>query len=217
LVQVPIYFTMIRNGLHVLTRKLVTEVLFSSLATLLTMAILSNMTKPLLLFAQDSGRLASSEGGLAGGETKDVLGDFMQRAALAHVVGLKTPAAAASQATIVAASEPAAAAVIPLPPAPPRPAAAPRHDRPSSSKMHVAASIPKVLPPAPAPEPMQPPPATVEPAAVPVAAKAEPLPPIQYGMRLVANLGNIITASETRVVEGVASVGDTLNSLVKKL
>ena len=48
--------------------------------------------------------------------------------------------------------------------------------------------------------------------------KAEPLPPLQYGMRLVVNnLGNIVSASETRIVASVASVGDTLTSLGKKL
>jgi hypothetical protein len=36
-------------------------------------------------------------------------------------------------------------------------------------------------------------------------------------MHLVADLGNIISVSETRVVESVASVGDALTSLVKKL
>jgi len=206
-VQVPNSPTMmIRKGLHVLTRKLVTEVLFSSLATLLTMAILSNVTKPIPPVARDNGRQPSFDGDLAGGETSDVLADFMERAALAHIAGLKAPAAAASQATVVATSEPAPAAAIS---SPPRLAAAPRRERPRSSKAHVAASVPKVLPP------VQPPLATIEPDVVSAPVKAEPLPPLQFGMRLVSNLGDIITTSETRVVEGVASVGDTLGSLVK--
>jgi hypothetical protein len=197
---------MIRNGLHALTRKLVTDVLFSSLVTLLTMAILSNVTKPILPFARQS----PTVGKLAGEATGDVLADFMQRVALSHVIGLKAPVAATSQATLVAVSEPTTAAVIPLPPRPP---IAPRHDRLSSSKVHVAANAPKIPPPAPAPPPIP----TVEPAVASAPVKAEPLPPLQYGMRLVTNLGTIITASETCVVESVASMGDTLNSLVKKL
>jgi hypothetical protein len=207
-VQVPLSLMMIRNGLHALTRKLVTEVLFSSLVTLLTMAILSNVTKPILPFARDDGRQSPSVGKLAGEATGDVLADFMQRVALSHVTGLKAPVAATSQATLVAVSEPTTAAVIPLPPRPPT---APRHDRPSPGKVHVAANAPKIPPPAP---PLI---ATVEPAVASAPVKAEPLPPLQYGMRLVTNLGTIITASETCVVESVASMGDTLNSLVKKL
>ena len=206
--QVPLSLMMIRNGLHALTRKLVTEVLFSSLVTLLTMAILSNVTKPMLPFARDDGRQSPSVGKLAGEATGDVLADFMQRVALSHVTGLKAPVAATSQATLVAVSEPTTAAIIPLPPRPPT---APRHDRLSSSKVHVAANAPKIPPPAPAPI------TTVEPAVASAPVKAEPLPPLQYGMRLVTNLGTIITASETCVVESVASMGDTLNSLVKKL
>lgn len=206
--QVPLSLMMIRNGLHALTRKLVTEVLFSSLVTLLTMAILTNVTKPILPFARDDGQQSPSVGKLAGEATGDVLADFMQRVALSHVTRLKAPVAATSQATLVAVSEPATAAVIPLPPRPP---IAPRHDRLSSSKVHVAANAPKIPLPAPPPIP------TVEPAVASAPVKAEPLPPLQYGMRLVTNLGTIITASETCVVESVASVGDTLNSFVKKL
>jgi hypothetical protein len=36
-------------------------------------------------------------------------------------------------------------------------------------------------------------------------------------MRLVANLGGMISTSETRVVESLASIGDVLTSLAKKL
>jgi hypothetical protein len=142
-VQVPISL-MIRNGLHTMTRKLLTEVLVSSLATLLGMAIFSNVTKPAPPFAQDDRRLSSFDGGPAGGEKSKAIADFMQRVALSHVASLRAPPAATSEATIVATSEPTTAAVVPLPP--PRPAAAPRHDRPSSIKVHVAASVPKVLP-----------------------------------------------------------------------
>ena len=76
----------------------------------------------------------------------------------------------------------------------------------------MAASTPKTLPPL-----QQQPVAAIEPAAVTAPEKAEPLPPLDYGMHLVTNLGTIIAASETRVVEGMATVGDTLTSIVKKL
>jgi hypothetical protein len=46
---------------------------------------------------------------------------------------------------------------------------------------------------------------------------AERFNPLQYGTRLVASLGDIVSASDKRVVEGLGSVGDALTSLVKKL
>jgi hypothetical protein len=204
-VKVPIPL-IIRNGLHALTRKFA-EILVSSLATVLVMALFPYTTKPTPPIARDDGRLSSIDGGPAREQTSETLADFMERVALSHVAALRAPPAAASQPANVA-SEPTTAAVVPLPP---RPAAAPRRDRPGSSKVHVAASVPKVLPP------VQEPLATIEPTVASAPVKAEPLPPLQYGMRLVANLGGIISASETRVVESVASMGDGLTSLAKKL
>jgi hypothetical protein len=205
-VQVPIPL-IIRNGLLTLTRKFA-EILVSSLATVLVMALFPYATKPIPPFARDDGRLSSIDGGPAREQTSEALADFMERVALSHVAALRPPSAAASQPTNVATSEPTISAAVPLPP---RPAAAPRRDRPGSSKVHVAASVPKVLPPA------QEPLATIEPAVASAPVKAELLPPVQYAMRLVANLGGMISTSETRVVESVASMGDGLTSLAKKL
>jgi hypothetical protein len=216
-VQVPISL-MIRDGLHALTRKFA-EILVSSLATLLVMAIFPYLAKPAPPVAPDAGRPSSIN---AGPETSDALADFMERVALSHVAALRAPAEPASEPANGAASEPTTAAVTS---SPLRPANAPRHDRPMSSKVHAAASVPKV------PVPATPPPAPIEPAAAssPVKAeaippvvesapvKAEPLPPLQFGMHLVSSLGDIISASEKRVVESVASVGDTLTSFAKKL
>ena len=218
--QVP-FSLMILRGLHALTWKFVTEVLVSSLATLLVMAAFSHMTKPTPPVAQDGERLTSLAGKPAAGETdesSETVDDFMQRVALSHVASLKAPA---SQAANAAASESVAEPGIPLSPRPP--AAPPRHERASVSKLHIAASVPKVLPPA------KPPLAAIEPAAVSEPGKAEPLPaavpatpvkaaplpPLEFGMRLVSGLGTLISVSETRVVQGVASMGDTLTSLVK--
>ena len=204
--QVPISL-IIRNGLLTLTRKFA-EILVSSLATVLVMALFPYATKPIPPFARDDGRLSSIDGGPAREQTSEALADFMERVALSHVAALRAPPAAASQPTNVAMSEPTTAAAVSLPP---RPAAARRRDRLGSSKVHVAASVPKVLPPA------QEPLATIEPAVASAPVKAEPLPPVQYGMRLVANLGGMISTSETRVVESLASIGDVLTSLAKKL
>jgi hypothetical protein len=212
--QVPVSLK-IRDGLHALTRKFVTEILVSSLTTLLVMALFPNMTKPAYLFTRDDALLTSTSKSLSAGESSDTLDDFMEHVALSHISGLKTPPVAASQEAIVAVSESATDTGAPLPPL----AAAPRRERASSSKLHVAAAnVLKVLPP------VQPPVATIEPPVVSapvnvvsVPMKAEPLLPLRYGMHLVADLGNIISVSQTRVVESVASVGDTLTSLVKKL
>ena len=204
--QVPIPL-IIRNGLLTLTRKFA-EILVSSLATVLVMALFPYATKPIPPFARDDGRLSSIDGGPAREQTSEALADFMERVALSHVAALRAPPAAASQPANVAMSEPTTAAAVPLPP---RPAAAPRRDRPASSKVHVAASVPKVLPPA------QEPLATIEPAVASAPVKAELLPPVQYATRLVANLGGMISTSETRVVDSVASMGDGLTSLAKKL
>jgi hypothetical protein len=204
----------IRDGLHALTRKFVTEILVSSLTTVLVMALFPNLMKPAYLFTRDNTLLTSPSKSLAAGESSDTLDDFMEHVALSHISSLKTPPIAASQESIDAVNEPTTDTGAPLPPL----AAAPKHERASSSKLHVAANVSKVLPP------VQPPVATIEPSVVSapvnvvsVPMKAEPLPPLQYGMHLVADLGNIISVSETRVVESVASVGDTLTSLVKKL
>lgn len=221
--QVPIS-PMILRGLHALTWKLVTEVLISSLAALLVMAVFPHMTKPTPPVAQDGVRLTSSEQQPVVGETSEsseTVDDFLQRVALSHVASLKAPA---SRAASIAASVPKTDEPSSGVPFSTRPAAASRHDRPSASKVHVAASVPKVQPPVTplativpaataAPVIAEPQPPIV--AATPV--KAEPLTPIKYGMRLVSGLGTFISVSQTRVAEGMASVGDTLTSLVKKL
>lgn len=215
--QAPNSLMTIRNRLHALTRKLMTEVLFSSLATLLTMAIMSQVTKPVSPAArvdeQLTSQLASSAGETPRRDTSEATADFMQSVALSHVASLRAPHAAESQASHVAANEPVAVATVPLPPRPP---ATPRRDRLGSSRTHLAANAPKApqaLPPAPAVQP----PAVIEPASEPAPAKAQLMPPLDYGMHLVTNLGTIVAASETRVIEGMATVGDTLTSIVKKL
>jgi hypothetical protein len=202
LVQAPIYL-MIRNGFNALTRKLVPEVLVSGLATLLVMALFSNVMKA----APPSSRADRSgfDGQLAAA-TSQTTADFMQRVALSHVAGLKPPPA--TMASADATSEPATAAAAPLPP---RLAAAPGHDKPRAAVVHVAASMPEVLPPP------RPPLATIEPAVVSEPAKTEPLRPLRYGMRFVTRLVDFVPASGTRVVEEMASIGGALTSFAKKL
>ena len=141
-------------------------------------------------------------------EAGEPLADFLERVALSHVAALREPPAVANQAAIVAVSEPTNAAAVPLPR--PRPAAAPRHQEPNSGKVHVVGTAPKVLP-------LQPPLPAIEPAAASASAEEKPFLPLRYGMRLATNLGNIISASDTIVVAIVASMGDALTSVAKKL
>jgi len=209
LVQAPI--SIVRNGLHAGTRKLVGEVLVSSLSTVLAMIILSNLTKPAPPFSRLDGPISSAVRGSAAGETSDASADFLERVALSHVASLK--AASPDAATVVGASELPTDAAIPLAaPLPPRrPGASQDHTR--SSKERVAANVNVAKSPAPA----QPPLPTGEAAVASAPVTAERFNPLQYGTRLVASLGDIVSASDKRVVEGLGSVGDALTSLVKKL
>ncbi len=199
--QAPISL-LIRNGLRTRTRKLVG----ASLATLVAVVILCDLAKRAPSFAPVDERIFSADRGPAGEETSDATADFLEGVALSHVASLK--AAAPGQATVVAAGAPPAFAVFPLPPR--RPTAS--QDHPHASKERVAVNAP--IGPSPA---QQPPAATSESAVVPAPVAAERFNPLQYGTRLVASFGDIVAASDKRVVEGVGSVSDALASLVKKL
>ena len=203
----PIY-QMIRNGMHALLGNLVPQVIISTVATLTTLLVTSifplvtNFAPPL---ASDDASVPSIHRGPAGADTGEPVADFMERVALSHVAA---PPVEANQADIVAVNEATNAPAIPLPP--PRPAAAPRHQEPNSGKVHVAGTAPRVLQ-------LQPPLPAIEPAAASASAEEKPFLPLRYGMRLATNLGNIISASDTIVVAIVASMGDALTSVAKKL
>jgi hypothetical protein len=217
--QAPI-FLMVRKRLHALTRKFVTEILVSSLATLFVMAVFPNLAKPSYVFTRNDALLTSAGTSPAADESSDTLDDFMERVALSHISGRKASPVAASQEAIVAMSEPTTDTG-----APPAPSAAagPRHER-TPSKVHAASNVAKIQPPLPPLATVEtaagPAPAAIAPAvalAAPPKAELALVAPLQYGMHLVSNIGTIISVSQTRVVESVASVGDTLTSLVKKL
>jgi hypothetical protein len=203
-VQVPVS-PMVRDGLHVVTKKLA-EIFVSSVAAFLSAVIfappvaLDNEQPPSVQAALAGGEVSAT----AGGETNESLAEFIEHVALAHVASLRAPPAAAR---VTASMSPAAAGA----PVPPRSAAALRPSRPGAAKARVAATALKSLPPAQLPLP------TVEPAAVSAPVTPEPPLPFQFGMHLVSKLGTIISVSQTGVAEGVASVGDTLTLLVKKL
>jgi hypothetical protein len=90
----------------------------------------------------------------------------------------------------------------------PRQAVAPRRDRPSADKAQVAANAVKpaqaALPP-------------VAPAATPEPAGIDWLAPLHYGRVLAENVGNIVAASDARVMEGMATVGDVMTTITKKI
>ncbi|WGJ14649.1 hypothetical protein QEV83_18850 [Methylocapsa sp. D3K7] len=201
-----------------MTRKFVTEILVSSLATLVVMALFPNLTKPIYLFSQDGAQITSSHKGLAKEDSSSSLDDFLERVALSHISGPKASQQVESQEAIAAVNEPATDMEAPLPPSP---AAASRRER-TGSKVRAATNTAKIVP-APQVAMAEPAagqvPAVLEPAVAPAPVKAEILlvAPLQYGMHLVSNLGTIISVSQTHVVQSVATVGDTLTSLAKKL
>lgn len=178
-------------------------------AALLTMAILASVTIPAAPVAQspaplppietvpaDDPAAADSSGGPV-----DAIPEFIERVALSHVASLKTPPAN---------SHPGARIALPgTPEALASPHAAAKPVRQSGSKLRVAAAPMAQPPESPAGQDTVQRPSDAD--------STEPLPPVQFGMRLVKNLGSIIAASQTRVAEGVATVGSTLTSLVKKL
>jgi cytoskeletal protein RodZ len=215
--QAPVSQT-VRKWIHALTRKFVTEIFVSSLATLVVMALFPNLTKPIYLFSQDGAQITSSHKALAEQDTNTSLDDFLERVALSHISGPKASQEVESQEAIAAVSEPTTDMEAPLSPLP---SARPRHER-TSSKVHAAANAAKNVP---APQvAMADPPAgqvsaVIEPAAAaaPVKAEVSLVAPLQYGMHLVSDLGTIISVSQTRVVQSVTTVGDTLTSLAKKL
>jgi hypothetical protein len=188
-----------------MTTNLVPQVIISTVATLTTLLVTSifplvtHSAPPLAL---DDASVPSIHRGPAGADTGEPVADFMERVALSHVAALREPPVEANQADIVAVNE----ATNP----PPRPAAAPRHQEPNSGKVHVAGTAPRVLQ-------LQPPLPAIEPAAASASAEEKPFLPLRYGMRLATNLGNIISASDTIVVAIVASMGDALTSVAKKL
>lgn len=184
-----------------------------SAAVLLTLAVFSYVILPAGPVAQSPAPVPPIETAPADDEIAaegsggpvDAIPEFIERVALAHVASLKSPPANSNRGERIALSG--------TPEAPASPHAAAKPVRQSGSKLRVAA--------APMAQPLERPagPAGGQDARQlsPEAASAEPLPPVQFGMRLVKNLGSIIAASQTRVAEGVATVGTTLTSLVKKL
>jgi hypothetical protein len=201
-----------RKGLHTLTRKYVADVLVSSLATVLVMVVFGNLTKLAGPVARDDRPLAASGPAPAAGPTRESLDEFMERVALSHVASPKAPLAGYGEAVHAPAGDPAPVAA-PQPTS--RQIAAQKHERPHSGKAQQVAAAAKVPPPA------QPPLQRVEPfvassAAAPPDGGADWLHPLQYGLRLAANVEDIVTASSARVVDGVLSVGGALTSFVRK-
>jgi hypothetical protein len=210
---------MILDMMQALLRKLIPQVIISTLATVLVSTILSPVTNTAPSVRPDSARSLArngeatyNHGELATLEAREPLADFLERVALTHVAALKEPAAAARQTAGSTAEEPKNATTVPLPP--PRWSATPREE-PGSSKPHLAQSAAKTLPPQPPIPPIVP--APIIPAVAAEPAEKKTFVPFQYGMRLVANLQNIVSASNSFVVAIAVSMGDGLTSVAKKL
>jgi hypothetical protein len=205
---------MILDMMQALVRKLIPQVIISTLATVLVSTILSAVTNTAPSVTSDSARLLGPNkestynyGELPTLDARQPLADFVERVALTHVAALKEPAAAAKQTASTATEEPQSATSLHLP-APRRPAT-PRQE-PSSSKPNLAHGAAKTLPP-------QPPIPPIVPTVASEPAEERPFLPLQYGTRLATNLQNIVSASNSFVVAIAASMGDALTSVAKKL
>jgi len=205
---------MILDMMQALVRKLIPQVIISTLATVLVSTILPAVTNTAPSVTSDSPRLLGPNGEstynygeLATLDARQPLADFLERVALTHVAALKEPAAAAKQTASSAAEEPQGATSLHLPAS--RRSATPRQEL-GSSKTHLARIAAKTLPPQPPNPPIVPTVASEPP-------EEKPFLPLQYGMRLATNLQNIISASNSLVVSSAASMGDALTSVAKKL
>jgi hypothetical protein len=205
---------MILDMMQALVRKLIPQVIISTVATVLVSTILPAVWNTAPSVTPDSARPRApngestyNNGELAILDAREPLTDFLERVALTHVVALKEPAAAAKRTASSAAEEPKSATTVHLPP--PRRSAMPRKE-PGSGKPHMAHSAAKTLP---APPPLPP---TV-PAVASEPAEKKPFLPLEYGMRFATNLEDIVSASNSFVVAIAASMGDALTTVAKKL
>ena len=204
---------MIFDTMQALVRKLIPQVIISTVATVLVSTILPavwnsapSVTPDSALPRAPNGESTYNYGELAILDAREPLADFLERVALTHVAALKEPAAAAKQAASSEAEEAKSATTAHLPP--PRRSAMSRKE-PASGKPHLADSA-ATTPPAP-PLPPTVPVVASEP------AEKKPFLPLEYGMRLATNLGDIVSASNSFVVAIAASMGDALTSVAKKL
>jgi hypothetical protein len=204
--RVPVFPT-IGNELHALTRKLVAEIFISSVATLCAMIIFSSFNRPAPAPDPKQTQLSPVDARFAKGETSEAIDDFVEQIALSHVAALKAPTTANDQPGGTAASLPASS---PAAPSPRQPTAA-KHDRQRSDKARVAAATLKQAPAEQASLQL------IEAASEPTHSDIDWLAPLHYGKLLVAKAGDIVAASDARVMEGIASVGDVLTSFNKKL
>lgn len=186
------------KGPHNVTQKMLAGVLVASLAFIVVVVLVSRPTKPAV--APVASRLTLAESEATPAEASNATADFLERIALSH---LATPKAVAAGETGAATGDVSGDSTVPAPPK--RRAAQTR-----TGKERVAAN---------APAGAQKDPASPQPAL----AAGEPAPDVaerpnalQYGMKIVGSVGDFVSASDKRVVEGMASVGDALTSFVKK-
>jgi hypothetical protein len=187
------------KGPHDVTQKMLAGVLVASLAFIVVVVLISRPTKPAPAVAAVAARLTVAEGEATPDEASNATADFLERVALSH---LATPKAVAAGETGAATGDVSADSTVPAPPK--RRAATPTR----GSKDRVAANAPVSAPKDPA---------STQPAVASVAPDATEHPnALQYGMKFVGGVGDFVVASDKRVIEGMASVGDALTSFVKK-
>lgn len=209
------------KGFQTHAPKFIFEVIVSSLASLLVMALFShgsNMS-PAQAPKEDEAQLSALSATLsptsASAEATD---DFLQQVALSHVASLHPQSRPSSSGNMAVAAETGIAHTL----------VEPKRERLVTSKVRFAASQPKILPvtkpaemsavaapPAPTPEKTEPALTTTAPATSPV--KDATNAPLDFGLRVVNRIGTILSDSKTQVFETVAWAGNSLTSFAKKL
>ena len=218
--QAPL-IQMFIKGFQTLVSKLIGEVLVSSLTTLLVMIVVSHVSRPTPTLAtpKDETRLSTETSALPQtAEAGEKAEEFLQRVALSHVASLHSqPRPSLGGDANETAAEHGMA---------PHPVSEPKRERAGNGKNHLAANLPKILPPVKPTETAAIPSTPSEPQAGPslpaTSAAAPPAKeatnaPLTFGMGLVNQIGTILSDSKTHVFETVASAGNSITSLAKKL
>jgi hypothetical protein len=201
---------MLRKGPHAVTQKLLAGVLVASLSFIVVAVLVSRPTKPAASVAPVAARIS-----LADPEAPDASADFLERVALSHVT---TPKSVAPGDADAATNELSGDSAVPLPPR--RRTALQDHSHAGKVASNVQASAQSNVPGNVEKAPPQAAPAVSASAAAPAGGAGDwlkRLNPLPYGAGLVANIGDFVSTTDKRVVDGMASVGDTVTSFIKKL
>jgi hypothetical protein len=207
--QLHLSIAMVRNGLHVVSRKMAVEALASIVSALLAAAILSHMGRPSVSLGSGERPAAGVEEMLASGATDSAVKQFIESVALAALSSNARVEPAARPVTVAASTEPdAPSSRASAPSQPPHPTSAKprvRVWRPISRLAALPPQRPQLAAAA----------AVAAPAAPIPAAQAKSLPPLEHVARLSSDLWDSASSAGAFVVDNVASARDRLGAAAK--